>query len=698
MHRSVIATSLASGILLVAAFAYLARRDHNVGLRIWAWAFVIGVFRNGLELAAPVLGGGPWVGLLFGLCLVSQGYLLSLGTFRTLGRSAPLWWAVLAIAALGWAALPLIDAISPRTELVPLFAGLAIIHAHAGLALLRSPGPGIGRVIAGISFILWGLHRANYPFLRGIEWFAPWGYGIATALAMALAFGFLVHHFECAVAEVQTANAKYRELVDRAVIGVFRTSVKGRFEEANPALAAMLGYDSVDELKAIDIASQMYANPEIRARVMMASREDRAAGYEIEWLRKDRTPITVEITGRTIKDSAGNPVAYEGMARDVTRERELSAQLARSQRVEVVGRLAGGIAHDFNNLLTAIQLYASMVERKLTDPEQRRDLAEIQNATARASALTQQLLALGRRQLARPHRIDLGVELRRVVRMLSRTLGDEVVIELAVPEQVVPVFADPMQIEQILVNLAINARDAMAEGGTLSIALHYRPHAAIGEAGISLVVADDGAGIPADKLPHIFEPFFTMKEASGGTGLGLASVEAVVTEIGGEITVESTEGRGTTFYISLNEAVGVELDVAGRAPSNGENELPVISARILVVDDRPGVRTAMARALREVGANVAEELNGATALARIEASPDEFDLVVSDVAMPRMGGRSLADRAKRTAPGLPFLFVSGNVGAALADVLGENEAFLAKPFTAAELVQACHAVLTRRET
>ena len=422
-----------------------------------------------------------------------------------------------------------------------------------------------------------------------------------------------------------------------------------------------------------------------------------ACDYRVRTPEGDYRWLHDEMT--LVRDAEGIPLEVVGILVDVTRQRGMEEQLRQSQKMEAVGLLAGGVAHDFNNYLTAILGYSDMLADSLhTDDERRIDVLEIHHVAERAAALTRQLLAFSRRQVMRPRIIDLNDVVRAIQSMLGRLIGEHIELEVKLDPELPAVEADPSQIEQVCINLIVNARDAMPRGGKLS--LHSAPvwvdvnHPAVREGLASglyacLTVSDSGHGMDEYTRSHLFEPFFTTKGV-GGTGLGLATVFGIVKQSGGHIRVDSQPGRGTRFQVFLCPADGpVEVEVKPQRVDTIAG-----TGRILVVEDEDAVRRLAMRALGEQGYSVLGARDGAEALSLLEAN-GAVDLVLADVVMPRMGGRELAERLSVRAVGVKVLVMSGYA----ANDLNEGGAFppgvemIDKPFSPAELVSKVAAML-----
>jgi len=424
-------------------------------------------------------------------------------------------------------------------------------------------------------------------------------------------------------------------------------------------------------------------------------------GERIRWLRDIATAISAADSGQ---------VVWNGVIVDITDRKHLEEELLQSQKMDSLGRLAGGVAHDFNNLLTVIRGYADVLSRELSDGDPRlAEVREIRRAADRATALTRQLLALSRRQVLVPREVDLNALVQEMEQMLRRVIGENISIVTARGLDVGLVRADPGQLEQVLLNLAVNARDAMPRGGTLHlhtsrmeiIAGHDEPATRGVPPGdyVVLRVTDTGTGIERETLAKIFEPFFTTKPLGEGTGLGLSTVYGIVQQSNGAITVESEVGAGSTFRIFLPRLPEGAVAAAETPPAG----LPRANRRkrntILLVEDDEGVRQLTRRILEDFGFRVIEARNGTEALALLDAGSTRVDAVVSDVVMPGMGGRELVGRLRLRRPDLPVLFLSGYTGDEVSDeVRGHpHQGFLQKPFSPDALAAALEELLVESE-
>ncbi|MEK7317002.1 MAG: PAS domain S-box protein [Candidatus Eisenbacteria bacterium] len=468
---------------------------------------------------------------------------------------------------------------------------------------------------------------------------------------------------------------------------------KGKLLFGNRELERVLGW-SPAEIQAIQerggsFSSLLYPDEKERLRAIEFSML--GAGTWIEFTPRVRDGRTINLTWATVRLSDGSVV---GVGQDITAQKRLEDELRQSQRMESVGRLAGGVAHDFNNLLTALLGYTEIASRHAGDNSKLREsLTEIQRAGERAAALTSQLLALSRKQVVTPRVLDLSVVIQDMSGMFRRLIGEDILLRTEFEPALPPVRADLAQIEQILLNLVVNARDAMPRGGELRIALRS---AAAGDSivprcqHVFLEISDTGHGITPEVKRQIFEPFFTTKPVGEGTGLGLSTVYGIVRQMGGSIEVESEPGAGAMFRLTIPAAAD-----AARAPeTHVKSELPAGHETILLVEDDVMVRELTSEMLRLGGYRVIAAPNGGEAVAILKRGV-AADLVVSDLVMPGLNGWQVREQAALTRPGLPFLFMSGYAGDDIArrGIQTEGVAFLPKPFRAEDLHRQVTALL-----
>ncbi len=345
--------------------------------------------------------------------------------------------------------------------------------------------------------------------------------------------------------DLAKVNRLYHSLIEGAAYGIGRLALDGRFIDVNPALASMLGY-TCDDLLGRNLWTDVVADPTARCSLSPESSASRIDGLEMAWRRKDGGDVDVRVSGRLVRTAEDDDPSFEMMVEDVTERRALEAQLRQSQRLDALGRLARGVAHDFNNLLTVIVGSGDLIAADLApDHPAQSELRELLNAASTAASLTQQLVTFSRQQPCRPSEVDVNAVITNMRGLLQRLVGRPVALVFALSRTLPPIQADPGQIEQVIMNLAINARDAMPKGGTLTIATDLSPDAVL------IRIADTGVGMSEDVRSHMFEPFFTTKPIGQGSGLGLATVYGIVKQNGGEISVASEINRGTTITVSL---------------------------------------------------------------------------------------------------------------------------------------------------
>ncbi|MGO9410545.1 MAG: ATP-binding protein [Spirochaetia bacterium] len=418
--------------------------------------------------------------------------------------------------------------------------------------------------------------------------------------------------------------------------------------------------------------------------------------YEIEAIHKRRFLEVSVYPIREGKQAIGTVV----FARDITERkladqtlRESEEKLLQARKMEAVGRLAGGITHDFNNLLTIIKAYADMgVESSADPPAVLEDLRQIQNAVKRSASLTSQLLAFSRRQVRVPRALNLNQLISEMTKMLDRVIGENIELRASLADNLWSVKADSAQIQQVVMNLVLNARDAMPTGGRLTLATANALEGAHQGDSVILTISDTGRGMDGETLSHLFEPFFTTKQEGKGTGLGLSTVYGFVKQSGGTISCDSRVGEGTTFRILLPRS-----DAAEEIPREAETARIDIrrNGTILIAEDEEAVRSFLSRTLSAAGYTVKETKNGADALEALRAHPSPVDLILSDVVMPRMGGSELSRRAREEFPRIKILFITGYAGDELAGhgALDGGVPVLKKPFGPHELLQAVNEIL-----
>ena len=511
---------------------------------------------------------------------------------------------------------------------------------------------------------------------------------------------------------LRESERRYRLLAENATDLIWTTDVNLRLQYVSPAITALTGYTPEEALR---LSLDQILTPASLELVLQTHREELAEAernpsaavncrrLELELRCKEGATVWTETNAQLLKDDGGRPIGALGVTRDTTERRQMEQQFLQAQKLESVGRLAGSIAHDFNNLLTIINGYSSMLlarpsNRDATDASA---IEEIRKAGERALSLTQRLLAFSRRQPAQPRDLNLNTVISDIEKMLHRLIGEDIELLTALDPEVGSVHCDPTQIEQVLMNLAVNARDAMPGGGKLIIETrNFRVDAGVSDSTIKLPsgsyvllsISDTGAGMSDEVKSHLFEPFFTTKDKGKGSGLGLCTVYGIVTQSRGHVRVYSELGNGTTIRVFLPR---VDQAASTSASSWGSESKPRGSGTVLLVEDETDVRRLARGMLKASGYEVIEARNGVEGLAVIEQFHGHIDLLITDVVMPRMGGRELYDKSRTTRPGMKALFISAHTEDVVQHhgILHPHMAFLSKPFTHEELARKLLEVL-----
>jgi PAS domain S-box-containing protein len=498
------------------------------------------------------------------------------------------------------------------------------------------------------------------------------------------------------------SEARYRSLVQSAVYGIYRASIEGKFLDVNPALIHMLGYDSAEEVVKLDPQREVFLEPAAHAHLMQEfQRTGKLDSAEVRWKRKDGTPITVRLSGRSAAAVDECDAALEIIAEDITERRALEDQFRQAQKMEAVGRLAGGVAHDFNNLLMVVSGYTEVMLEELGEENPLLPKVQaIQQAADRATTLTRQLLAFSRKQLLELKVVDVNAIVADMERLLRPLIGENIDLTTRLTPNVGHTRADAGQLEQVIMNLVVNAKDAMPTGGRILLQTSQeeldavrREHSLIQPGSyILLSVSDTGAGMDKETQSRIFEPFFTTKEKGKGTGLGLSTVYGIVKQSGGYIFAHSETGSGTTFRIYLPRVADPPgqpgVTKHAQAPTGG-------SETVLLVEDEESVRELVRETLQSKGYTVMEASDGINGMKVAETFDGKIDILITDVVMPGMSGRELAQRVAASRPSIKVLYLSGYTEDAIIHegVLDPGTAFLQKPFTLQALARKVRDVL-----
>ena len=502
--------------------------------------------------------------------------------------------------------------------------------------------------------------------------------------------------------DLADANRRVQAVIDASPLAIVRLDLEGNVKAWNQAAERMFGWTAEEVLDRSLPTVPDEELPQFHELLAGAGRGEVVTGLQTRRRRKDGTVFDARLWSAPLRGASGAIRGKIAIVADVTDQRRLEQQLVQAQKMEAIGRLAGGVAHDFNNVITVVSGYGQMLLDGVTEDADLREAAEeVLKAADRAAGLANQLLTFSRRQTSQPKTIDLNALVCNMERMLGRLIGENVELATVLRPDTGAVRADPGQIEQVLMNLVVNARDAMPGGGKLTVETaqvvldesYSRTHAGVTPGVYAMIaVSDTGTGMDAETRLHIFEPFFTTKEHGKGTGLGLSTVYGIVKQHGGDIWVYSELGKGTTFkiYLPLAAAPAVAGPIESAAPRAGSH-----GEMVLLVEDEQGVRKLVRGVLELQGYRVLEADSGETALDLAASYQGPIDLLLTDIVMPKMGGRELAAALAPRHPGIKVLYLSGYTDHVVMDrgVIENGAEFLQKPFTPDALARKIRDVL-----
>jgi len=501
---------------------------------------------------------------------------------------------------------------------------------------------------------------------------------------------------------LRRSEARSRSLILSAAFGICRCTLGGRFLDVNPALINMLGHGSVEDLLKLDARREVFVNPQDLDRLAEDYRRTGSLnGVELQWKRKDGRVIIVRLSGCAATISDEPEEVLELIAEDITDRRQLEEQLRQAQKMDAVGRLAGGVAHDFNNLLMVINGYTEVLLEQLEQGSaMHHKVQSIQQAADRAATLTRQLLAFSRKQLLELKVVDVNIVIGDMERLLRPLIGENIELVTRLSPETGHTRADAGQLEQVIMNLVVNAKDAMPEGGKLTVESSdvtvrhsFREHRFIQPGRYAVIsVTDTGHGMDKETQSRIFEPFFTTKEKGKGTGLGLSTVYGIVKQSNGYVFAQSELGAGTTFYVYLPR---VEDSAEELSPAQSQQSEAGGCETVLLVEDEESVRELVRLTLAARGYKVLEAENGECGLRVSESFKENIDILITDVVMPGIGGRELAKKLLALRPGISVLYLSGYTEDAVITqgAPGPSTAFLQKPFTLQNLAKKVREVL-----
>ena len=524
---------------------------------------------------------------------------------------------------------------------------------------------------------------------------------VALGLLLSFAIAALLAVGQYRQVQLRQSERKYRSIVDEMNEGIWTMDADGRTRYVNGQMATLLGY-SADDM--VDRPIEHFLSRRQRAKVVALVRQkpgDRGQLFELELRKKDGTALQTVVSVKPYVDDDGTLLGAQALVTDITDRKRLEARLMHSQKMEAVGRLAGGIAHDFNNLVTGIIGACHLLELEL---EGKTDLLElvddIHRCGERAADLTHQLLAFSRQQVLKPRVLNPGRALEESNNMIRRLIGEDLELKIDLASDLSSVSIDPTQLQQVILNLIVNARDAMPDGGEIWLRARNVSIAESDRLGlppasyVTVSIEDKGGGIPPAVKDRIFEPFFTTKPFGKGTGLGLATVHGIVEQSGGFVRVDSRMGVGSTFTVYLPSVEAAE-ELSASSRARGITNPGVET--ILLVEDEASVRRLVQRVLQKAGYEVHVASSPREALDWVDRVEPRIDLLITDVVMPQMNGLVLADEVRRLRPSLPVIFMSGYTEQERLPEALRSEVFLQKPFSVETLTDVARRQLDRRD-
>ena len=579
------------------------------------------------------------------------------------------------------------DARQPSVQLfasavVFFVAALAVVAGTLDYAFTARGTPGLIERIANSSSGVLRLALCGVLFSLITSGIALWSIGWRALKDAERASAGVLQQTDA----LRESERRHQESFEHAIVGLLRVAADGTIQAANPVLVRMLGYDTAADLVGKS-ATMLYRDPFDRVRIVQeVGSRSAVSGVALAWQRRDGKALTVRVTSRIDRDSRGTLLGFDDIVEDVTERVALGEQLRHAQKMEAVGRLAGGIAHDFNNLLTVILGNAELLASDATlAPSGQQCVDQIRTATTSAATVTRQLLMFSRKGATSPQTIGVNRTVSYVEKMMARLIGEDIRVFSNLSPAVGAVLVDPAHLEQALINLAVNARDAMPNGGALIF------ETALTDDGrrVRIAVRDSGHGMDETTQQRAFEPFFTTKMTGKGTGLGLSMVYGFVQQAGGTINIVSTLGRGTTVTLEFPSATAaIAADEAAGGEQRG-NE------RLLVIEDQDSVRSLITGVLEKRGFTVFQATDAREARRVLAAEPG-IDLIITDVVMPGESGLELADWLRSAYPRVSITFMSGHSDHPGMSTLPGHD-LLRKPFTPSGLVAHVRRALDQRD-
>jgi PAS domain S-box-containing protein len=706
---SALIATVSIGSLVALVYLYIYYQEREPALALWAasWATYNLRFLIHLGLILQVIPAGMIIAQQFFSIIGS--FLFVLGTHRFLQKKLSFYWPIAAAACLAWFTWGHFNSISFFTLDFPVSLFIGFAFGWSGYLILRGlKTPGFAKYLVGWSLIAWGIHKVDYPFLRPILWFAPWGYLIAAWLFLLAAVSLILLYYEKIRSALQQEirkreesegmlNAIFNQAKDGILVADARTK---RFLTGNKTICGMLGY-SPEEIKNLgvgDIHPKEHLPGVIEIFDRQATREIELAP-EVPVIRKDGTIFFADIKASPAR--IGDKTYLIGIFRDVSEKKDFEEKVRKTQRLEAIGTLAGGIAHDFNNILSAILGYTDLALTELPpDTALYQYLQEVLKAGNRAKDLIKQILTFSRKTATEFIPIQAQSIVKEALKLLRATIPTTIEIRESIDSACPPIMADPSQIHQVVMNICTNAYHALENtGGRLEVDLREIKVTEKSPPGKTLIwpgrylrlnFHDNGPGMKKEIMDHIFEPYFTTKGKEKGTGLGLAVVHGIVIKHNGMITVESEPGRGTTF--SLYFPI-VENESAPQLTV--QNAIPTGKERILFIDDEQTLVLLARQMLESLGYKATCMTSSSEGFKTFQQDPQGYDLVITDQTMPILPGSELAQRILAIRPDMPIILCTGYssmISEQKAKQLGIRE-FLLKPIERRKLAETIRRAL-----
>ena len=677
--------SFSGTLVLVFVYWYLALDEQDPAVRKWAIGWSLYALRFVFALLALLTAPHPLLKIANLSATLLSGYFLLWGTCLYLDRPLHRMWGWLVGAIEAWIVWAGLTEASFQFFSLPPYLFLGAVYIWTGIILLRHVRHrGFIGSLSGWTFILWGVHKMDYPFLRPIAWAAPWGYLLGSIFEVVAALAILLDYFQRnkqalvkAVDKAYESERKFRRLVESTSTIPWEINLQTyEFTYVGKQIEKAFGYPA-SSWKDLDTWASRVHPDDREAAVAFCTQETQAGrdhDFEYRMVCKDGRLRWVHDIVSVIKGSGeeGNaPQRLVGFMQDITTQKKAEEEkriaerrLEQAQKMEAIGTLAGGIAHDFNNILSAILGYAELArDEAAPDSSVAQDLDRVLEASIRARELVKQILAFSRQGQTGKQPVPLAPLVKEALKMIRASIPTTISIVAEISPEAGVVVADPTQLHQVMINLCTNAYHAMEDGGTLTVGLcaerleqdlHQRNHVVrAGEYSV-LRVADTGHGIAPDMIDKIFDPYFTTKEVGKGTGLGLSIVHGIVHDCGGEILVRSQADAGTVFTIYLPR---VHQEAA--VEKKRQDEVPMGRERILLVDDEPMLVDVGMKILQGLGYEVSSCRGGREALERLRTAPDAFDLLITDQTMPEITGLMLAKEVQGLRPDLPVILCTG---------------------------------------